>query len=180
LPLSKAINKYGKDNFLVEELEECPIELLDEREAYWIKYYDTYGEKGYNCNGGGSFDTFKEMDEDVEKIYTRYQQGERLDLLCKEFHHNYVSIVYRFNKKGYKINTQAGPQKLSKPVLQFDLKDNFIAEYPSVSAAARAMGQTSSTPINNVVRHCKYRHTSAGFKWIYKSEYEELNKTMET
>lgn len=52
IPLDIAIKKYGKDAFNFEILEECPIEKLNEREAYWIKYYNTV-ETGYNCSEGG-------------------------------------------------------------------------------------------------------------------------------
>ena len=56
LPVEKAIQKYGVDSFTFEVIEECPIEKLDEKEEYWISYYNSYGKNGYNCNeGGGSF-----------------------------------------------------------------------------------------------------------------------------
>ena len=32
----RAIRKYGIENFDFEIIEECPIELLNEREKYWI------------------------------------------------------------------------------------------------------------------------------------------------
>lgn len=47
-----AIKKYGIDNFDFEIIEECPIEKLDEREIYWISYYDSY-HNGYNRTPGG-------------------------------------------------------------------------------------------------------------------------------
>jgi len=47
--LQRAFNKYGKNNFKFEILEECSIEKLDEREKYYISLYDTINEdKGYN------------------------------------------------------------------------------------------------------------------------------------
>lgn len=56
IPIDKAIHKYGIDSFTFEILEECSIEELDEREKYWIHYYNTYLGFGYNCNeGGGNF-----------------------------------------------------------------------------------------------------------------------------
>lgn len=56
LPVEKAIQKYGVDSFTFEVIEECPIEKLDEKEEYWISYYNSYGKNEYNCNeGGGSF-----------------------------------------------------------------------------------------------------------------------------
>lgn len=50
--LHNAIQKYGWQNFEVTQLEECPINQLDEREKYWIKYYDTFN-NGYNLTLGG-------------------------------------------------------------------------------------------------------------------------------
>lgn len=51
--LSKAFRKYGLDNFTFEILEQCDIDLLDEREIYYIALYDTYF-NGYNETTGGN------------------------------------------------------------------------------------------------------------------------------
>lgn len=51
--IHKAIRKYGKDNFIYSIIEECEPNLLDEREVYWIKYYNTYEGEGYNMTPGG-------------------------------------------------------------------------------------------------------------------------------
>lgn len=50
--IGNAIQKYGYLNFSLQELETVPLDLLDEREKYWIAYYDTY-HKGYNKTLGG-------------------------------------------------------------------------------------------------------------------------------
>ena len=52
-PLYRAFQKYGIENFLFEILEECTIDELDNREIYWIQYYDTF-KNGYNQTSGGS------------------------------------------------------------------------------------------------------------------------------
>lgn len=45
------MNKYGVENFIVEELEYVKDEnILSEREVYWIKELETYG---YNATKGG-------------------------------------------------------------------------------------------------------------------------------
>lgn len=47
-----AIAKYGIENFSFEIVEECSTEELDDREIYWIKYYNSYN-NGYNKSIGG-------------------------------------------------------------------------------------------------------------------------------
>lgn len=48
-----AMRKYGIENFSVEEIEQCSTEELDDREQYWISFYDSY-HNGYNMTLGGS------------------------------------------------------------------------------------------------------------------------------
>lgn len=50
--IKRAIHKYGKDKFHIYLIEECPIENLNDREKYWINYYNSYNE-GYNLTLGG-------------------------------------------------------------------------------------------------------------------------------
>lgn len=47
-----AFDKYGINNFSFEVLEET--ENYDEREKYWIEYYNTMKPNGYNMIEGGS------------------------------------------------------------------------------------------------------------------------------
>ena len=49
----KALRKYGLENFIFEVLEECTESELDDKEIYWIEYYDSYN-NGYNMNTGGN------------------------------------------------------------------------------------------------------------------------------
>lgn len=50
--LEKAIKKYGKHNFYVELIEKCDtIDILNEKEKYWIKEYSN---NSYNIAEGGT------------------------------------------------------------------------------------------------------------------------------
>ena len=53
MAIDQAIQKYGIDAFAYVVLEECSLEELDEREKYWIQFFNTYKGFGYNCNAGG-------------------------------------------------------------------------------------------------------------------------------
>lgn len=53
--LYDAMKKYGTDNFEVELIEECPIEIMGEREEYWIEKLKARDSAiGYNICRGGS------------------------------------------------------------------------------------------------------------------------------
>lgn len=63
--LQNSWNKYGEENFTINILEECPINLLDEREEYWIKKYDSI-KNGYNQKTGGSRSCGYKMSEEAK------------------------------------------------------------------------------------------------------------------
>ena len=46
--IAKAIQKYGKNNFSFEILEQCTIGELDNREDYYMKKYNSLTPNGYN------------------------------------------------------------------------------------------------------------------------------------
>lgn len=73
-PLYRAIHKYGKENFSITQLEKCENELLNEREIYWIEFFDTY-RNGYNATiGGDSVILFTKKEE--EKIVDFYLEDQ--------------------------------------------------------------------------------------------------------
>ena len=49
-----AIQKYGKENFSIKILEK-DISNYDEREQYWIQFYNTLIPYGYNISKGGEY-----------------------------------------------------------------------------------------------------------------------------
>lgn len=56
--IDRAIKKYGKDSFSFDIIEET--NNLNEREKYWIKFYNTYKNKNhYNLTPGGDFSPMK-------------------------------------------------------------------------------------------------------------------------
>ena len=52
ISLYQAFNKYGLDNFSFEIVEECSIEELNDKEKFYIEYFQSYI-NGYNMTKGG-------------------------------------------------------------------------------------------------------------------------------
>lgn len=50
--LIRSWHKYGFNNFKFTILERCSVDKLNEREIYWVAYYDSYY-NGYNQTKGG-------------------------------------------------------------------------------------------------------------------------------
>lgn len=53
-PLYRSMRKHGTEKFLFEVIEECADDQIDERERFWIAYFDSTNlDKGYNLSFGG-------------------------------------------------------------------------------------------------------------------------------
>lgn len=97
--IDKAIQKYGKEHFWFEILE-SQIENYNEREKYWIKYYNSKKPFGYNILDGGNeppvfygndHQSVKISDEDVLKL--------KKDLLETQISLSQLAKKYNISKK---------------------------------------------------------------------------------
>lgn len=53
--LQRSFVKYGEENFQFTILEYCEVEMLDEREVFYINFFDSMNfEKGFNLESGGN------------------------------------------------------------------------------------------------------------------------------
>lgn len=167
LPLYRAFSKYGVDNFSIEEIEQCDSTTIDEREIYWIDYFNSY-RKGYNCTAGGE-GGIKTHEEYIDVIIERYLNGERLDLVCKEYHCDYLCIRRNMENRGIIINTYAGPEKISTKIYAVDpISLKVVAGYKSISAAGRALCKEGKNPraiANHISKQKDTNHVAHGFLW---------------
>lgn len=82
----RAILKYGKENFTIETIEVCDSTKLNDRERFYISYYDSYT-NGYNSTIGGQdgLKPFKTSKEDEDQIISLYNYGFSLREIGREF-----------------------------------------------------------------------------------------------
>lgn len=119
-PLYFAMNKYGIENFSVEEIEQCEDSEAEEREIYWIDAYDSY-RKGYNATIGG--DGKPCIDRDlVIKTYKEEQNqtktAEKLGISMKSVH----DILIQNN-----IPIKSTAEVSSKPIKIKELEKEFFS-----------------------------------------------------
>ena len=89
--LKEAINQYGRENFIVELIQECEDKKsLDVAERYWVKELNTRDPNiGYNIAKGGNGGYGKGMPKGHKPTFTRKRTKEELDHFSKMMKENY-------------------------------------------------------------------------------------------
>lgn len=152
-----ALEKFGTENFDVELLEECDITLGDERERYYIKLYDSIN-NGYNLASGGKKNYI--ANEESKKMLSNAKKGLHSSPTTEFKKGNpspnkgkHLSEITRKklseNHKGKHNSpateftserTSGANNARAYPVYQYDLNNNFIAEYETALLASQITG----------------------------------------
>ena len=136
--LFNSLKKYGYENHKFEIIEECDVNLLDEREIYWGECFNVLGSEGLNCRlGDGKGKLSEETKQKMRK--PKSEEHRKNMILAKE--------------------------SSKKPILQYDLESNFIKEWESITAASNFYNCGAGTIGNNLTGISK---TSLGYVWKYK------------
>jgi group I intron endonuclease len=149
---------------IIEQIETCTDENWIEREQYWILYYRSIGNLT-NMTDGGDGNHHQEFSrESIEKRSEKLRGQKRSPETRRKISDRLTGLIRSENNK--KQISETLTRKYGKAILQFDLSDNFIAEYPSIRMAARE----TNTDRANLVRVVKgqYHHTN-GFVFKLKN-----------
>lgn len=286
----RAMRKHGEENFYPELLERVEAEDLNDRERYWIKYYDSYY-NGYNSTLGGdqpyriNYDKVVELwnsgmgiteiartmghdgdaisrilknmggitneeihkrmkknmrsitDEQVleqwnkgltphqihqqigstpeiikeillengiteqewkirannnnrgtdpQQVLKLWKQGLCLSDIYRTIHPNHTSMHTKTIKKQLKEmgitdeelenRRYANTNRNAKPVVQLTLDGEYVATYPSGRQAEIQSKVAKASAINACCNHKPKYETAGGYKWMFKTEYDALNK----
>lgn len=106
LTLYKAFKKYGLENFSFVPIEEVENEKLDEREKYWINYYDSY-KNGYNMTLGGKLVELYKWDlEEIVKLYNETKSARKVAEIIGCDHSTIDNLLNANNVPRYKKGEQ--------------------------------------------------------------------------
>lgn len=158
------MNKYGVENFIVEELEQVEDEnLLSEREVFWINELGTYGSKG---GDGAILYDYKEIIQLANLGYTSNQIENKVGC-CK-------STIYKI-LKAHNCKLRKSNCKL---IAQYDMAGNYIQTFFSAQDAIRYLQNmgickaiNSEQASSKITQCCKHKSITAyKYKWEYLPE----------
>lgn len=167
-PLYNAFNKYGIENFIVEELEECNTEEVNQKEIEYINKFDTYS-NGYNATLGGE----GTVTIDYDKVLEKYRMGLSAGQIAKDMNHDIKQITRILKSKGVSKEeiVERGHDSQGRPLYKIDKKTNEILEkFDSVAKAAQYLkdNNISKDTISGISAHISQccngiRKTAYGF-----------------
>ena len=146
-PLYRAFNKYGIENFKVEEIEKCDIQDSCEREKYWIEYYGSF-KHGYNATTGGDGRAYI----DRELVIKTYEKIQNQTKVAKILNISQDSVSYILKESNIKVLT---PSEINKKqnghaIAMLDKNtEEILKTFSDQSDAARWLIKEGKTSIQN-------------------------------
>lgn len=170
-PIHKSMAKYGEENFTLEIIDFAETyEELKEKEKFWIKKFNSTDRNiGYNLTEGGD-GTFgrTHSEETKDKIRQKAIGRKASEETKKKMSETRTGKCSDKQKEHLTKISQAR----SKKVYQYSKDGEFIAEYPSIIAAAEATGINRDT-ISNQIKKPTKNTNDWRIKFIWKSERME-------
>lgn len=144
--IAQAIQQFGRKHFWYEILEH-QIENYNERERYWIKYYNCKKPNGYNDTDGGEEPPGYAGVEHPESVLTQ----EQVDSLTEDLKNTNLKFSALAKKYGFKERTS---------VYEFN---NGLTYYRDIDYPIRKdcyNGKLSDADVDNIINLLKYTYQS--------------------
>ena len=161
-PLYSAIQKYGVDNFIVEQVEEGPNdEIACERETFWIEYFGSF-KNGYNATKGGDGRQYA----DYDLIFSLFQAGKTGKEICEITGYTDKTVTAALEQKGISAEERKSRGNTqSQSVLMLDKNTLEVLKiFPSLNEAERFLEKPGGR--RHISEVCRgKRQTAYGYKW---------------
>ena len=189
--LHNDIQKLGREYFKFEIIEKCDVDQLDEREKYWIEYYDSYN-MGYNNTEGGNGNKLNAKNSQCMPVYAYNLDGtfaaeyysiasamRELNMksnnitrciIHNDNHHHSGGFMWRT----YKTDQIPAFEKNlgGKSIYCYDLNTRlFVKEYKTVTEASIELCGKRTPHICSAANGS--RKSACGFLWSYE-KFERL------
>lgn len=167
-PLHRAFRKYGVHRFSIQEIDECEQELLNEREEYWIKHYNTFeSSEGYNATSGGEKPIFNQ--ETKDKLSVIMSNIERTDSWTQNISN---SLKEKAKKEPWGLLTEKNRGNGKHSGLKIrgkNLETGLCKEYENARMAALDITGDANKN-SNILLAARNNGTAYGHKWLILEE----------
>lgn len=171
-----AIRKYGPEDFTYEIIEDGikSAKVLNEREKYWIAYYDSYY-NGYNSTLGGE-GCIRRDDELIVKLF---REGYTTQKICEITGYNRQTVYrsYSINELTEDNNRRKAEQnreRCSRTVDQYSLDGKYIKTWSSATDCGKNLG--SQGLISAICRQEKSILSAYGFLFKYTDDPRDISE----
>lgn len=168
-----ATQKYGRNNFTVEIIEECTsLKELNKKEIYYIKKYNTIRPNGYNIKnggeGGGSLDdsTKKKISKALKDYYKTNEGSFKGKAFSKEHLANLSKARKGFDSVARKKAREESVKGAYKKVKCIKISTGEIFIFKSISEAAKCL-KIQGPNISRVCRSKQGRTQVGGYRCEY-------------
>lgn len=169
-PLYSAMNKYGIQNFHIEEIESCSPEEASEREKYWIEYYGSF-KNGYNATLGGDGKSYVDYNLVVKNYLILQNQKEVANLMGID--PKTVKLILENKKIETKNSNEVIKEKYGQGVQMLDKQTKKVIKiFNSYSEAGQWLidNKLSNCKLSTIRTHISEvcnnkRKSAAGFFW---------------
>lgn len=187
--ISRAIKKYGEDNFIFGIIEELPFnkEILDNREKFWIKKYKTFEDPNhYNLTPGGDFNPSlvpeiaqrmnkskigKKHKEETKKKMREAKLGKKLSKEHKESIKNNSSKYWLGKRFSQEHRNNISKSRIEKGTSKG--KNNGMFQKKHKLKSLLKMSNKRNTTGYFRVNKYKCKDVNQGFTWRYQYVNEE-------
>ena len=181
-PLYDAMNKYGKEHFHFEVIEETDIP--EEREQYWIEKLRTYVGfddcNGYNATLGGDGNACIKLNED-EVIKYHIEEANYNAKITSDYFNVSVKPIKRILKNNHIIwltnndNQIVNAYKECGGVIQVDIQTKLILNiFENANRANEYMHKSKTT--EHIRNACRGMHNGShyayGYLWYYGKDLQ--------
>ena len=166
--IDRAIGKYGINAFEVSIIEECADEKLNEREIFWIAFYNCKKPNGYNLTDGGEGCTGRVVSLKTRKKISAARMGHPVNENVRE------KLRIANTGKKHSIQTKAKISESRYNKRQVRCVEMNIT-FESIAAAAQWVNKSTSVLIKALQ---KISRTAGGYHWHYADElvdYSQMN-----
>lgn len=167
-PLYRAINKYGKENFYIELIEETDVP--EEREIYWIAHFNSF-QCGYNATQGGDGRAYL----DYSLIEDTYLTQRCIKTTANILHISADTVSKVLNQRGLKLSLKEVCTELTGRKIKMLSLDNQVEKiFNSVHEASQYLKDNNFTPttalrgIGAHLKECANGTRKTAYKKIWK------------